>query len=57
MKMVTNTQEVEKQPEEIEIVELDDRLDMAFDPIAGFLVGVAVVETNCGNIACGGCKP
>jgi hypothetical protein len=37
--------------ETLEIVELDDRLDMAFDPIVALSVKPAD-NGNCGNCAC-----
>jgi len=40
--------------EELEIVELDERLDMAFDPLSMILVPSARGNSNCGNTQCCG---
>jgi hypothetical protein len=37
------------QSEELEIIELDDRMDMTLDPLAGF---VEPTNGNCGNTGC-----
>jgi len=40
-------------PDEIEIIELDERLDLAADP----LLWLAEAQYNCGHCAGCGCKP
>lgn len=42
--------------EDLEIVELDDRLDMAFDPMSLLLRTTTRPNTNCGNTQCCGGK-
>ena len=40
----------QSQPEELEIIELDDRLDMTIDPLIGFFEPPS--NGNCKNIGC-----
>jgi|SwirhisoilCB1_FD_contig_21_46777167_length_609_multi_18_in_0_out_0_2 hypothetical protein len=34
------------------LVELDDRLDLTFDPVTGLIASVGVAETNSHNMMC-----
>jgi len=38
--------------EEIEVVELDDRLDMTIDPLAALTLSQVALDTNCNNKQC-----
>jgi hypothetical protein len=40
---------LQPQSEELEIIELDDRMDMTIDPLVGFNVPT---NGNCGNSGC-----
>lgn len=41
--------------DEVDIIELDDRLDMTFDPLVGLYLHLSVPMSNCNNKNCGGC--
>ncbi len=40
---------------ELEIIELDERLDMTLDPLAASVTATLLGHDYCGNIGC--CKP
>lgn len=45
---------LEQLGEELEIVELDERLDMAFDPVSMIISPRGPLNGNCGNTQCCG---
>jgi hypothetical protein len=51
----TKKNQEQQASDELEIVELDDRLDMAFDPLS-MLLAPRPTNGNCGNSQCCGGK-